>query len=302
MLTVIVSVRISGTATVLSPPARRPRESACDALPGPAGHVCGTFTCTSAVADRPAVAPGERHRRQPRALPSAAPPARSASAAGGIPTATSPGGPAPRSGGRTRARSVVVGHRRQDAGVGGQRHGRQRAPLAHEASHQLGREMLRVAVRCQPAPGEHRAQRLGTATTPAPTARRLSCSLRTPEGRFTSRSRSCIVQRRLWRASRAALSPAMFARTPPRSPAAARMTAASAGSAPGNPSQRMPFPVFGHQQAAQIAVTVEHDAEHIPDFALEPAGAGPDALHGRQCAASPAASPSGADDRSPTPA
>src|SRR3954468_18300701 len=40
----------------------------------------------------------------------------------------------------------------------------------------------------------------------------------------------------------------------------------------------MPFPVVGHQQAAQIGVTVEHDPEHVPHFALGPAGSRPDRL------------------------
>src|SRR5436190_4057146 len=46
-------------------------------------------------------------------------------------------------------------------------------------------------------------------------------------------------------------------------------------------AQRMTFPVFGHQQPSKIAVAVEFDAEHVPDFALEPAGAGPHGLHRR---------------------
>src|SRR3954469_1120905 len=43
----------------------------------------------------------------------------------------------------------------------------------------------------------------------------------------------------------------------------------------------MPFPVVGHQQAAQIGVTVEHDPEHVPHFALGPAGSRPDRLDRR---------------------
>ena len=46
-------------------------------------------------------------------------------------------------------------------------------------------------------------------------------------------------------------------------------------------ARRMPFLVLGHQQPAKVAMIVEHDAEHVPDLAFEPAGAAPDALHRR---------------------
>ena len=52
-------------------------------------------------------------------------------------------------------------------------------------------------------------------------------------------------------------------------------------------AQRMAFPVVRHQQPAQVAMTLEHDAEQVPDFALEPAGARPDALHASAGAADP---------------
>src|SRR5687768_3754369 len=45
---------------------------------------------------------------------------------------------------------------------------------------------------------------------------------------------------------------------------------------------RMPFPVLGHQQAPQVSVALEHDAEHVPRFTLGPSRAAPDALHRRQ--------------------
>src|SRR6187549_952405 len=43
----------------------------------------------------------------------------------------------------------------------------------------------------------------------------------------------------------------------------------------------MAFPVFRHQQAPQVLVTGERNAEHVPHFALRPAGARPYRLHGR---------------------
>src|SRR5436190_982031 len=46
----------------------------------------------------------------------------------------------------------------------------------------------------------------------------------------------------------------------------------------------VPLPVLGHQQPPQVGVTVEHDAEHVPHFAFEPAGAGIHALHRRHAA------------------
>ena len=46
-------------------------------------------------------------------------------------------------------------------------------------------------------------------------------------------------------------------------------------------AQRMAFPGRRHHDAAQIRVAVEHDAEHVPDFALVPVGVGPDAGRGR---------------------
>src|SRR5438876_6031351 len=45
--------------------------------------------------------------------------------------------------------------------------------------------------------------------------------------------------------------------------------------------QRIPFPVVGHQQTSRIRMPVEHDAEQIPDLALEPVCRGPDIAHGR---------------------
>src|SRR5688572_8584295 len=45
--------------------------------------------------------------------------------------------------------------------------------------------------------------------------------------------------------------------------------------------RRVAFPVLRHQQPAEIAIAVEEDAEHVPDFTLGPAGAAPDTLHRR---------------------
>src|SRR6185436_3979238 len=44
-------------------------------------------------------------------------------------------------------------------------------------------------------------------------------------------------------------------------------------------ARRMPFPIFRHQQPTQVWMSVEDDAEHVPRFALEPAGAFPHSLH-----------------------
>ena len=38
-------------------------------------------------------------------------------------------------------------------------------------------------------------------------------------------------------------------------------------------AQRVAFPVGGHQDAAQVGMTLELDAEHVPQFALTPVGA-----------------------------
>ena len=46
-------------------------------------------------------------------------------------------------------------------------------------------------------------------------------------------------------------------------------------------AQRVPLPVLRHQQPAQVAVLLEHDAEQVPDLALEPVGRRPDAVHRR---------------------
>ena len=46
-------------------------------------------------------------------------------------------------------------------------------------------------------------------------------------------------------------------------------------------AQRIAFPVLRHQQPPRIGMAVEHDAEQIPDFALEPVGRRPDAAHRR---------------------
>ena len=43
---------------------------------------------------------------------------------------------------------------------------------------------------------------------------------------------------------------------------------------------RMAFPVLWHQQAAQVRMAVENDAEHVPHFPLEPPRGRPHALHG----------------------
>ena len=43
---------------------------------------------------------------------------------------------------------------------------------------------------------------------------------------------------------------------------------------------RMTFPVFGHQDAAHIAMTFKADAEHIPDLTLIPVGVRVDAFQG----------------------
>ena len=42
--------------------------------------------------------------------------------------------------------------------------------------------------------------------------------------------------------------------------------------------QRIALPVLGHQQTPRIGMAVEHDAEQVPDFALEPVGGRPDVL------------------------
>src|SRR5687767_343922 len=41
----------------------------------------------------------------------------------------------------------------------------------------------------------------------------------------------------------------------------------------------MALPVVGHQQAPEIGMIGKHDAEHVPHFALEPAGRRPHALN-----------------------
>src|SRR5687768_14883620 len=41
-------------------------------------------------------------------------------------------------------------------------------------------------------------------------------------------------------------------------------------------AQRVSFPVVGHQDAAQVGVAVEADAEHVVDLALGPVRGGPD--------------------------
>ena len=46
-------------------------------------------------------------------------------------------------------------------------------------------------------------------------------------------------------------------------------------------AQRKALPVLRHQQPPRIGMTVEHDAEQIPDFALEPVRRRPDAADGR---------------------
>ena len=46
-------------------------------------------------------------------------------------------------------------------------------------------------------------------------------------------------------------------------------------------AQRIAFPVLRHQQPPQIGMAVEHDAEQVPDFALEPVGRRPDAADRR---------------------
>src|SRR3954471_7314902 len=45
--------------------------------------------------------------------------------------------------------------------------------------------------------------------------------------------------------------------------------------------ERVTLPVLRHQQPPRIRVAVEHDAEQIPHFALEPVGSRPDAADGR---------------------
>src|SRR5262245_45438893 len=45
--------------------------------------------------------------------------------------------------------------------------------------------------------------------------------------------------------------------------------------------RRVPFPVLRHQQTTEIAVTVEQDPEHVPDFTFRPARTPPDTLHRR---------------------
>src|SRR5262245_36235090 len=44
---------------------------------------------------------------------------------------------------------------------------------------------------------------------------------------------------------------------------------------------RMSFPIVRHEQAPKIRMTVEHNAEHVPDFAFEPASRRPDTLDSR---------------------
>src|SRR5438093_2350423 len=46
-------------------------------------------------------------------------------------------------------------------------------------------------------------------------------------------------------------------------------------------AQRIALPVLRHQQPSRIGVSVEDDAEEIPDFALEPVRSGPDTAYRR---------------------
>src|SRR4051812_36466955 len=45
--------------------------------------------------------------------------------------------------------------------------------------------------------------------------------------------------------------------------------------------ERIALPVLGHQQPPRIRMAIEHDAEEIPDLALEPIGSGPDSADRR---------------------
>src|SRR6202795_3125556 len=46
-------------------------------------------------------------------------------------------------------------------------------------------------------------------------------------------------------------------------------------------AQRMTLPLVGQQNAFQIRMTLEHDAEHVEAFALEPVGHRPDSANAR---------------------